>query len=198
MADITINGSVLDIEGAAAGETLRFAPRTITTDHLSERYVDVDSDPITGAFSVTLHPGPMKVSIGHRFWIFFTVPDSGGPYTLWSRIAANVGIPPDTPADVIVRVVSDILDGEVADRVAVALDDADVLTRPQADTIYATTAPTTAITYNPDGTVASVTENGITTTYTYNPDGSVATDTRLGVTRTYTYDGSGNLTGIAS
>jgi hypothetical protein len=52
------------------------------------------------------------------------------------------------------------------------------------------------ITYNPDGSVSSVTQNGVTTTYTYNPDGSVATDVRLGVTRAYTYDGSGNLTGI--
>ena len=57
-------------------------------------------------------------------------------------------------------------------------------------------SPAVTITYNGDGTVASVTENGVTTTYTYNGDGTVATDTRAGVTRTYTYDGSGNLTGI--
>lgn len=52
------------------------------------------------------------------------------------------------------------------------------------------------ITYNPDGSVATVTENGVTTTYTYSPNGTVATDVRSGVTRAYTYDGSGNLTGI--
>lgn len=57
-------------------------------------------------------------------------------------------------------------------------------------------SPAVAITYNGDGTVATVTENGVTTTYTYNGNGTVATDVRAGVTRTYTYDGSGNLTGI--
>lgn len=66
------------------------------------------------------------------------------------------------------------------------------------DTRYAPVSPTTGITYNPDGSVATVTENGVTTTYTYNSNGTVATDVRAGVTRTYTYDGSGNLTGIAS
>jgi YD repeat-containing protein len=52
------------------------------------------------------------------------------------------------------------------------------------------------IAYNPDGSIASVTTDGITTAYTYNPDGTVATDTRNGVTRTYTYDTNFNLTGI--
>lgn len=66
------------------------------------------------------------------------------------------------------------------------------------DSRYAPVSPTTGITYNPDGSVATVTENGVTTSYTYNSDGTVATDVRAGVTRTYTYDGSGNLTGIAS
>ncbi len=73
-----------------------------------------------------------------------------------------------------------------------------VLDKTTADTIYAPVSPTTAITYNSDGSVASVKENGVTTSYAYNPDGTVHTDTRAGVTRTYTYDGSGNLTGIAS
>lgn len=57
-------------------------------------------------------------------------------------------------------------------------------------------SPAVDITYNGDGTVATVTENGVTTSYTYNGDGTVATDVRDGVTRSYTYDGSGNLTGI--
>lgn len=56
--------------------------------------------------------------------------------------------------------------------------------------------PALAIVYNADGTVQSVTENGIATTYTYNADGTVATSTRLGVTRTYGYT-SGNLTSVA-
>ncbi|AZS11723.1 minor tail protein [Arthrobacter phage Maja] len=61
---------------------------------------------------------------------------------------------------------------------------------------YASAFPDSqAITYNADGSVATVTENGVTTTYTYNSDGTVATDTRAGVTRTYTYT-NGNLTGI--
>lgn len=58
-------------------------------------------------------------------------------------------------------------------------------------------SPPMSITYNGDGSIATVTENGVTTTYTYNGDGTVATDTRDGITRTYTYDGSGNLTEIA-
>lgn len=56
--------------------------------------------------------------------------------------------------------------------------------------------PVTAITYNTDGTVKDVTENGVTTSYTYNADGTIATQTRAGVTRAYTYT-SGNLTGVA-
>lgn len=56
--------------------------------------------------------------------------------------------------------------------------------------------PSTVITYDGSGNLASVVEGGTTTTYTYNPDGSIATQTRLGVTRTYSYDASGNLTGI--
>jgi secreted trypsin-like serine protease len=51
------------------------------------------------------------------------------------------------------------------------------------------------IAYNPDGSIASVTSNGVITTYTYNPDGTVATDSRSGITRAYTYT-NGNLTGI--
>lgn len=58
------------------------------------------------------------------------------------------------------------------------------------------------ITYNADGTVATVTETdtGAVTTYTYNADLSPATESRLlsGVTtlRTFTYV-SGNLTAVA-
>ena len=51
------------------------------------------------------------------------------------------------------------------------------------------------IAYNTDGSVQSVTENGVTTTYTYNTDGTIATDTRNGVTRNYGYT-DGNLTSI--
>ncbi|UUG69887.1 hypothetical protein SEA_MORKIE_26 [Gordonia phage Morkie] len=48
------------------------------------------------------------------------------------------------------------------------------------------------ITYNPDGTVASSTEGGITTTYTWNIDGTCHTETRLGKVKTWTYDSAGN------
>lgn len=64
------------------------------------------------------------------------------------------------------------------------------------DANFSPADPVLVITYNDDGTVASVVENSITTTYTYNSDGSVATSTRLGTTRTYSYDGD-NLTGVA-
>jgi YD repeat-containing protein len=64
---------------------------------------------------------------------------------------------------------------------------------------YVSAFPASTITYNTDGTVATVTENGVTTTYTYNADGTVATDTRTvnGVTTTRTYGyTNGNLTSI--
>lgn len=61
---------------------------------------------------------------------------------------------------------------------------------------YVPSDPTLVLTYNADGTLASVTEAGIETTFTYNTDGTIATSTRLGVVRTYTYSG-GNLTGVA-
>lgn len=60
-------------------------------------------------------------------------------------------------------------------------------------------AASQSITYNSDGSVATVTENGVTTSYTYNADGTVATDSRTvnGVTtvRNYGYT-NGNLTSI--
>jgi YD repeat-containing protein len=63
-----------------------------------------------------------------------------------------------------------------------------------ANATYAPAFADTGITYDGNGNVQTVTENGVTTTYTYNPDGTVDTDTRLGTTRQYTYDGAGNLT----
>lgn len=65
---------------------------------------------------------------------------------------------------------------------------------------YVPSDPTLAITYNADGTTASVAETQggttITTTFTYNTDGTIHTSTRLGVTRTFTYT-NGNLTAVA-
>ena len=57
--------------------------------------------------------------------------------------------------------------------------------------------PTLVVTYNPDGSVASTTENGVLTTFTYNADGTVSTQTRAGVTKTFSYDANGNVTGAA-
>lgn len=74
--------------------------------------------------------------------------------------------------------------------------DPPVISKMMADATYAPSFPAaTAISYDGNGNVQSVTENGVTTTYTYNPDGTVDTDTRDGVTRKYTYT-AGNLTGI--
>lgn len=53
------------------------------------------------------------------------------------------------------------------------------------------------ITYNGNGNIDTVTEDGVVTTFTYNPDGTVATDTRNGITRTYTYT-DGNLTVVSA
>lgn len=61
---------------------------------------------------------------------------------------------------------------------------------------YVPADPVLVITYNADGTVASVSEDGVVTTFTYNADGTIDTQTRLGVTRNYTYT-DGNLTGVA-
>lgn len=73
-------------------------------------------------------------------------------------------------------------------------------TRGELNATYASAfAASQTITYNTDGSVATVTENGVTTSYTYNSDGTVATDTRTvnGVTtvRNYGYT-NGNLTSI--
>jgi YD repeat-containing protein len=57
--------------------------------------------------------------------------------------------------------------------------------------------PDLTVTYNPDGSVATTTENGVLTTFTYNANGTVATQTRAGVTKTFTYDVNGNVTGAA-
>jgi YD repeat-containing protein len=57
--------------------------------------------------------------------------------------------------------------------------------------------PDLSVTYNPDGSVASTTENGVVTTFTYNADGTVDTQTRNGVTKTFSYDANGNVTGAA-
>ncbi|MDQ0664682.1 hypothetical protein QFZ35_003180 [Arthrobacter ulcerisalmonis] len=47
-------------------------------------------------------------------------------------------------------------------------------------TTYASAfADSQAITYNTDGSVATVTDIGVTATYTYNSDGTVATDSRV-------------------
>lgn len=47
--------------------------------------------------------------------------------------------------------------------------------------------PNLTVAYNPDGSVASTTEDGVLSSYTYNSDGTVATQTRAGVTKTFTY-----------
>lgn len=57
--------------------------------------------------------------------------------------------------------------------------------------------PTLTVTYNPDGSVATTTEDGVLTSFTYNGDGTVNTQTRAGTTKTYTYDANGNVTGAA-
>ena len=66
---------------------------------------------------------------------------------------------------------------------------------PQGTFVYSN--PAASYTYNADGTVATVTENGIVTTYTYNPDGTVATINQNAVTRTYSYNADGTISGVA-
>lgn len=79
------------------------------------------------------------------------------------------------------------------------LDNPNSQTAGKLSATYAPAFADTGITYNVDGTVATVTEGGITTSYTYNADGTVATDSRtingVTTTRAYTYT-NGNLTGI--
>ncbi len=135
----------------------------------------------------------------------FTMPDGDGTTELWPLIQAAIGIPADTPVQKIQEaltayLIANPIEGgglTVEQIAAAAVNPASPLGQTLAQS-YAPVSPTTGITYNLDGSVATVTENGVTTSYTYNSDGTVATDVRAGVTRTYTYDGSGNLTGIAS
>lgn len=77
---------------------------------------------------------------------------------------------------------------------------AEFMSRTELNATYATAfSDAQAITYNSDGSVATVTDSGITTIYTYNSDGTVATDSRTinGVTTTRNYGyTNGNLTSI--
>ena len=52
-----------------------------------------------------------------------------------------------------------------------------------------------SITYNPDGTVSSITEDGISYSITYN-SGKVSTIVGGGVTETYNYDVNGRLVSV--
>lgn len=135
MTMITITGSVLDIAGHAAGETLRFTPRTHTVDHLSQRHIDIESNETTGAFTTQLHPGPMTVSINSRTPIAFTVPDTtkasgDGSYTLWELIQANLTIPATTPQDIITAAVAGYLANTTS-----------LLTKTTADATYSPLTP---------------------------------------------------------
>jgi YD repeat-containing protein len=85
------------------------------------------------------------------------------------------------------------------DAIEQAIKTAGTKTATALSATYATAFPASTITYNPDGSVATVTDDGITTSYTYNTDGTVATDSRTvnGVTTTRNYGyTNGNLTSI--
>lgn len=81
--------------------------------------------------------------------------------------------------------------------IAAALNDPTSQARAAGNATYVPGNPTLVVTYNPDGSVASTTENGVLTTFTYNTNGTVNTQTRAGVTKTFTYDANGNVTGAA-
>lgn len=67
------------------------------------------------------------------------------------------------------------------------------------DAVEADKSPDVTIAYNLDGTIATVTENGVVTTFSdYDTDGNVLTSTRNGIVSTYTYDGEGRLISIVS
>lgn len=87
----------------------------------------------------------------------------------------------------------------VADDTSIAtkIQDPKSLTATALNAAYVPGNPTLVVTYDPDGSVATTTENGVLTTFTYNTDGTVKTQTRDGVTKTFTYDASGNVTGAA-
>jgi YD repeat-containing protein len=81
--------------------------------------------------------------------------------------------------------------------IAAAVNNGASATKAALNATFVPGNPTLTVTYNPDGSVATTTENGVLTTFTYNTDGTVNTQTRAGVTKTFTYDANGNVTGAA-
>lgn len=151
--------------------------------------------------AASLEPGPYDVRVEADWYLDthkIVVPETG-PAELMDLIEEYQTYEPPVVGKVqqLVTQVEGLATAQDEAVAALAADE-DSETKAVLDATYAPAFATTGITYNGDGSVATVTENGVTTSYTYNGDGSVATDTRAGVTRTYTYDGSGNLTGIAS
>ena len=147
--------------------------------------------------ALEVEPGPVKVAVavGSSYDTFKAVVPEDGPVTLADLKEQTYVYEPVVIGQVQqlvaqVEGLSTAQDEAVADLVAPGTE-----TKAALDATYAPAFADTGITYNPDDSVATVTENGITTSYTYNPDGTVATDTRDGVTREYTYT-DGNLTGI--
>jgi hypothetical protein len=81
-----------------------------------------------------------------------------------------------------------------------ALDDAAAISvdsTPTAPYLGTQTGDVTALTRNADGTVATITINGLVWTQTYNSNGTLNTETTGGLTRTYNYDASGIFTGVS-
>lgn len=80
-----------------------------------------------------------------------------------------------------------------------ALDDAAAISvdaSPTSPYLGTLTGDVTAVTRNADGTVATITINGIVWTQTYNTNGTLATETAGGLTRTYNYSAAGLFTGV--
>ncbi|MBL0706281.1 hypothetical protein [Sinomonas cellulolyticus] len=110
------------------------------------------------------------------------------------QLAGDLGGTSDSPTVPGLTVKQDkaSLDADVAAKIS----DGASASRTALNAAYAPANPALTVNYNPDGTVASTVEDGVTTSYTYNADGTVATATRAGVTRTFTYS-NGNVTGAA-
>jgi hypothetical protein len=181
----TITYSMPDLRRSAGGSAI------VTPD-------DIDVAVVDGvAAAEDLEPGPYEVRVAAGWFLNtyqIVVPETG-PAELMDLIEEFVTYEPQVVGQVQQLVaqaqgLSTAQDEAVADLVAPG-----TATKTALDATYAPAFADTGITYNPDDSVATVTENGVTTSYTYNPDGTVATDTRDGVTRQYTYT-DGNLTGI--
>jgi hypothetical protein len=121
----TITGNRKDITGLPDTGDLWFKPTTPTENILSprRRKAAIDDD---GDFTIELQAGTAEVTIFNKA-VRFTIPEGNGTYTLWSRIAAQIALPPETSQAKLNAAITQIIDSGATE----------ILTQTVADATYA-------------------------------------------------------------